>query len=267
MIHNFRTRNIMARRLADSRQGQILTILRESGVMRNRELATLLDVSTVTIRSDIKALTQKGLVRRTYGGVAATSDADDSSFGNRASQARVAKRNIGANAVKLIGEGETILLDAGTTAMQIARQLPNDLSFTLVTTSLNVAMEASQKPKVEVVLCGGIVNPKTVSVSGHHVEAVLSEVHADRLFLGAYAVDLEKGLLERNFQGAQTKRLLLRSARHVVLVCDSSKFSAKSPVVTAPLSVLDSVITDDGLDGEIRRGLKEMSIRVKCVSR
>jgi DeoR family transcriptional regulator of aga operon len=118
------------------------------------------------------------------------------------------------------------------------------VEVTVLTCALNVALEAGAKAGVTVILCGGTLNPRTLSVVGHQVEAVLAEVNAHRLFLATYGVDLLKGLTDRNFASAQTKRALIGAAREVILVCDSSKFGEVAPVSIAPLDVAHRVITD-----------------------
>ena len=164
-------------------------------------------VSTVTIRQDLEQLEWRGLLRRTYGGAAAiAAGTPDSAFSIRSAQHSLAKRRIGAAAAAMILPGETIVLDAGTTTIEIARQLPADSDLTVVTCAWNVALHASSRPGVQVILCGGLFNPKTLSVVGPQVERVLEEINADRLFLATYAVNLAKGLCERNLAGAHTKR-------------------------------------------------------------
>jgi DeoR/GlpR family transcriptional regulator of sugar metabolism len=236
------------RGLSSDRKERILNFVRERGFARNSELSTLVGVSTVTIRQDVEQLDSCGLIRRIYGGAAAVLEGTpDSAFSLRSREHGEEKRRIGAAAAAMISPGETIVLDAGTTTIEIARHLPPELDLTVVTCALNVALEASSRPGVQVMLCGGLLNPQTLSVVGQQVQNVLEDIDADRLFVATYAVTIEKGLSERNLASAQTKRALLRCAREIVLVCDSSKFGAVAPMVTAPLNVIDRVLTDRGI--------------------
>lgn len=236
------------RSIGMNRLQSILDLVRERGFVRTTELAETLGVSSVTIRQDVETLQGRGLVHKTHGGVAALpGGTPDSAFALRAVEQRDQKQRIGAAAAALIQQGETILLDAGTTTIEVARSLGENQGLTVVTCALNAALEAGGKRGVEVVLCGGLLNPHTLAVTGYQVEHVLAEVHADRLFLATYAVDPKRGLLERNFAGAQTKRCLIRAARQVILVCDSSKFGASAPVVTTGWDRIDRVITDAGI--------------------
>src|SRR5207245_5318371 len=124
--------------------------------------------------------------------------------------------------------------DAGPTTIEIAKRLPENAEITVVTCALNVALEAGARAGTTVIVCGGVLNPRTLSVVGHHVDGILAELNAHRLFLATYGVDLAKGLTDRNVASAQTKRALIAAAREVVLVCDSSKIGEVAPITVAP---------------------------------
>ncbi len=254
------------RGIAQQRRESITRLIRENGFIRNSEISSKLGVSVVTIRQDVEALSAQGLIQKTYGGAILPQEINlDSSFDARSDEHVEAKRRIGAAAAKLIAPQETILLDAGTTTIEIARRLPENADITVVTCALNVALEASARAGVTVILCGGRLNPRTLSVAGHQVERDLADICADRLFLATYGVDMQKGLAERNFDGAQTKRALIAAAREVVLVCDASKFGAAGPVLISPLEVIQRVITDDAMSETFRQWLRSKRISVDIV--
>ena len=149
-----------------NRRDSIVRLVRETGFVRNSELSSRFGVSTVTIRQDIDALSAKGLVQRTFGGAVFQIEPDqDTAFDLRSAENIGAKRRIGAAAAKSIRPGETILLDSGTTTMEIARQLPENADITVVTPALNIALEAGAKSGVTVVVCGGRLNPRTLSTA------------------------------------------------------------------------------------------------------
>lgn len=256
----------MARGLAVRRRESITKRLRENGFVRSSELSSELGVSVVTIRQDLEALGAQGLAQQTYGGaIYRTEGSVDSPFDSRVQEHVEAKRRIGEAAVQFIEPGETIILDAGSTTLEIARHLPENADLTIVTCALNVALAATAKPGVNVILCGGRLNPRTFSVTGHQAELALAEVCADRLFLATYGVDLQKGLAERTFEGAQTKRALIAAAREVVLVCDSSKFGAKAPVLISPLEVISRLVTDVGIPPNYLQWFEAQQIPVEVV--
>lgn len=231
-----------------TRRDRIVEMTKSKGFVRCSELSDFFGVSTVTIRQDLDFLGEKGLLKKTYGGAVAHGDPTlDSEFSQRALLQSDQKQRIGARAAEQIRPGETILLDAGSTTIEIAKQLPENADITIVTCALNVAMEAVRRSGVHAVLCGGVLNSRTLAVSGPYVDRTLQDFHADRLFLATYSVSLDRGLGERNFTGAQAKRSLLQAAQHVTLVCDSTKFESVAPVVIASLDVVQQVITDRGV--------------------
>jgi DeoR family transcriptional regulator of aga operon len=256
----------MARSANQSRRDSIVRLARETGFVRNSELSSRFGVSTVTIRQDVDALSAKGLIQRTYGGAVVQIEmGQDTSFDLRSTEHIEAKRRIGTAAAKSIRPGETILLDSGSTTMEIARQLPENADITVVTPALNIALEAGAKLGVTVIVCGGRLNPRTLSTAGQETTRQLSEFFADRLFLATYGVDLDRGLAERSFEIAETKRALIASAREITLVCDSSKFGCAGPVLISPLSVVRRIITDDGIPPDYLVWFRTNDIDVQLV--
>lgn len=255
------------RGVATARQERIVELLREQGFVRNSELSSLLGVSIVTIRQDLESLQARGTVRKTFGGAVLTAEGSlpDSAYALRAVENREEKRRIGAAAAALIRPGETVLLDAGSTTIEIARRLPEKAEVTVFTCALNVALEAGGRAGVSVILCGGELNPRTLSVTGSQTERMLQEVNADRLFLATYGVDLAKGLAERNFTGAQVKQALIAASRQVVLVCDASKFGASAPICFAPLDVVHHVVTNQGIADDFIRYFRDRDVALDLV--
>lgn len=261
-----RGKRFIVRGLAAERQERIVGLLREHGFVRNSELSGQLGVSIVTVRQDVEALRNRGIVRKTFGGALLHEEGRvDSAFTQRADQYRAEKQRIGAAAAAMIQPGETVLLDAGSTTIEIARRLPENADVTVVTCALNIALEAASREGVQVVVCGGELNPRTLSVTGRRAEQTLAEYHADRLFLATYGVDPARGLAERNLAGAELKRALIAAAREVVLVCDSSKFGATAPVHFATLDAIGTVITDRGIPPKFRRQMQKRSIALSQV--
>lgn len=258
--------DIVARTVDHERRDSIVSLARESGFVRNSELSNRLGVSTVTIRQDIEALSAQGLIQRTYGGAVFNPEgALDSTFAARSSEHAEAKRRIGVAAARSVTPGETIILDSGSTTIEIARRLPQDCDITVITCAINIALEAAARRGVTVIVCGGRLNTRTLSTADHHTKEQLSEIFADRLFLATYGVDLDKGLAERSFEIAETKRTLITAAREITLVCDSSKFNSAGPVLIAPLSVVKRVITNEGVPPAQLRRFRQKRIEVEVV--
>jgi DeoR family transcriptional regulator of aga operon len=252
LVHCLRKVSCM-RDSTETRRNAIAQLITDQGFIRSSELSEQLGVSIVTIRQDIDSLCAKGVAQRTYGGaIRLESPTGDSAFAVRAKQHSTQKTRIGAAAAALIQHGETILLDAGSTCFEVARHLPTERNITVVTCGLNNALEAASKAGVNVIVGGGVLNPNTLSAVGPLCEQMMQEIYADHLFLGTYGVHLGKGLAERNYQLAHLKRLLIASAKKVVLVCDSSKFGNFGPVLSSSLDVVNHVVTDRGIPEEYR---------------
>lgn len=256
----------MPRPASQSRRDSIARLVRETGFVRTSDLSGRFGVSTVTIRQDIDVLSAEGLVQRTYGGaVFQIESAEDTAFHLRSTANRAAKVRIGRAAAGSIKPGETVLIDSGSTAIEIARHLPEDAGITVVTPALNVALEAGSKRGVEVMVCGGRLNPNTLSTTANEIARSFPEIFADRLFLATYGVDVEKGLAERSLEVAETKRALMRSAREITLICDSSKFGLAGPILISPLNILRHVITDDRIPKSYLRWLRNHDIGLSIV--
>jgi DeoR/GlpR family transcriptional regulator of sugar metabolism len=256
----------LARRADASRRESIAQLIRQTGFVRNSELSSRFGVSTVTIRQDMDALSAQGLIQRTYGGAVVPLEAgQDTAFDLRSAEHAGAKRRIGRAAAATIRPGETILLDSGSTTIEIARHLPENAEITVVTCALNIALEAGSRAGVTVIVCGGTLNPRTLSTASQQTLSQLSGVFADRLFLATYGVHFEKGLAERSFEVAETKRALIASAREITLVCDSSKFGSAGPVLISPLTAVKHVITDDAMPAQARDWLTSNGISVEVV--
>jgi DeoR/GlpR family transcriptional regulator of sugar metabolism len=256
----------LARRVDSNRRESIAQLVRQTGFVRNSELSDRFGVSTVTIRQDIDALSARGLIQRTYGGAVVAPDAiQDTSFDARSAEHADAKRRIGRAAAAAVRPGETILLDSGSTTIEIARHLRENAEITVVTCALNVALEAGSRAGVTVVVCGGTLNPRTLSTASQQTLGQLSGVFADRLFLATYGVHFEKGLAERSFEVAETKRALIASARATTLVCDSSKFGNAGPVLISPLTAVKHVISDNAMPAHARDWFASNRISVELV--
>ena len=135
----------------------------------------------------------------------------------------------------------------------------------MVTCALNIALEAAARRGVSVIVCGGRLNERTLSTAGRQTELQFEGILADRLFLATYGVDFERGLAERSFEIAETKRAFIAASREITLVCDSSKFRSAGPVLISPLNVVRRIITDDGVTPTHLERLRAENIEVEVI--
>jgi DeoR family transcriptional regulator of aga operon len=229
------------------------------------ELVARFTVSAVTIRGDLDALAKAGAVIRSHGGALKRDDApEDVPIMVKETLHHAEKVRIGHAACQMIKDGETIILDSGTTTAEIARQIKflKFGSLNVITNALNIAMELANHPNVRLIMIGGILRQMSYSLSGPHAELTLRGLHADRLFLGVDGVDPEIGLMTPDLHEAQLNAIMIQVSREVVVVADSTKFHRRSLSVIAKLDAVHKVITDPGVAPDLAAALRARNIEV-----
>ena len=177
------------------------------------------------------------------------------------------KVRIGHAASQMIKDGETIMLDSGTTTMEIARQIKflKVKALNVITNALNVAMELASLPHVRLIMIGGILRQMSYSLTGPHAEQTLRGLHADRLFLGVDGLDPDIGLMTPDVLEAQLNAVMIQVSRETVVVADSTKFQRRSLSVIARIEVVHKVITDSGATPEMVAALRARNVEVLIV--
>jgi DeoR/GlpR family transcriptional regulator of sugar metabolism len=252
--------------MAEERRTQILQIIRSAGRVRVNGLATRFNTSAVTIRSDLNELHQRGLVLRSHGGaVLPETILRESPVHERLKAHSDEKRRIGAMAATLIDNGETIILDSGTTTLEIARQIKKKAGLQVITNGVNIAAELVDARDVQVFIVGGTVRGESASISGHFAEQMLEQFSADKLFLSGAGCDLDFGVSGANLEETMVNRAMIRIAREIILVADSSKFSKRSMSRIALFSQIDTVISNTSLDEEVQEKLRAVGCNLILV--
>ena len=255
--------------LAQQRQERILAELRRNGAVRVAELTELLGVSDMTIRRDLEQLTDDGVARKVHGGaVLAGQVAFEPGFAAKSQLAQPAKQAIAEHAATLIQPGAAIALSAGTTTWAMARSVAAIAGLTVVTNSMTVAdaitaLDAANR--ITVILTGGVRTPSAALV-GPVADRTIASMHVDQLFLGVHGMDTRAGFTTPNLAEATTNRVLVESAREVVVLADSSKWGVVGLADIGPLTLASTVITDDALSDEGRRLLAESVEQVVTVA-
>lgn len=244
--------------LASQRQERILEEVQRSGGVRISALVEQLGVSDMTIRRDIAALARRGLVERVHGGAAAVRgrSTDEPGFRAKSALRQQEKATIARAAAQLVSAGDSVAVSAGTTTLAVARELLTVGQLTVVTNSLPAAdlLSSASRQDLDVVLTGGVRTPSDALVGPVAVNA-LRDLHVDWLFLGVHGIDERAGLTTPNLLEAATDQALIRSARQVVVVADSSKWGVVGLSTIAPLAEVDVLVSDSGLGPEARRVL------------
>ena len=228
-----------------SRRTAILQTVRHSAASVE-VLASEFGVTPSTIRRDLAALTKQGELTRTYGGAAPATNRVEGSLSERARQASRAKHAIALWAESQIVAGETVILDAGTTAGQVARALHTRSDITVVTPSLSAMLELADSAGIRVVGLGGELRQLSQGFVGPLAEAALEKLTVDRLFLGADGITADFGVCEAEATQTRLKELMMRRAREIYVLADSSKIGKRPFHAWAPMPARWTLVTDDG---------------------
>lgn len=222
--------------------------VRLSGATSVRDLASQLGVSPSTIRRDLEVLDRDGTLRRVRGGALAGVDADaDRPFSAVAPVDEQDKEAVAGRAAQLVADGDVVLLDIGTTTMRLARRL-RGRRVTVVTSSLAVLDVLRSDPEVELLLLGGMVRRAYHSLVGVLTEAALSQVVADRVFLGASGVRPDGQLVDTTLAEVPLKRAMIAAAGQVVLLVDRHKFPGTGALRVCGPEDIDVIVTNEGAD-------------------
>ena len=232
----------------------ILQRLKSQSAISVEELHREFGVSEVTIRKDLNALDERNLLIRTRGG--AIGLPNTRFFNTREKQA------IGRVAATLIEENDTILLDSGTTTLEIARNLHKFQRLTIITNSINIAAELLGYKRFNIILLGGNLRGASQSTVGPIAEMNLKVFYCDKLFLGVDSFNIECGLSTPNIEEANINQMMLSMSKRVIAVFDSSKCNKRSFAFIAPVDKIDVVVSDSNLPANIRNQLRSMQIKV-----
>ncbi len=249
--------------LAEPRRMKILAWLQEEGSARVRDLRVAFGVSEATIRQDLEKLESDGHINRQHGGAfLRTLPKQVETLSLQHMENIEKKRKIGVKAASLVSDGETIILDAGSTTTEVAHNLVGRSSLTVITNALNIALLLGAVPGYAVHMPGGQFKPPTLSLSGDKAADYFQDVLAGKLFLATAGVALDSGLTYPSFADLQLKQAMIKAASHVYLVADSTKINRSSFTRLGTLDVINSFVTDDGIRDEDVRAFESRGIKV-----
>lgn len=245
------------------RRDSIIQIIQKNGKVRVDTLSDKFDVSSVTIRNDLDFLEKKGIVHRTHGGALLRKSVyEDPSLEEKQQLYRKEKQRIGDKAVELIKDGDSILLDSGTTAMEIAQRLNGKKNLTIMTNAINLALKLGNLESMSIMLTGGLLRKESFSLVGPEAEATISNYYFDKLFLGVDGLDINFGLTTPNPMEAQLNRIMVERAQQVIAITDSSKFGRHSFSYICDVDVISTLITDTNISVEFEKELLRRNINV-----
>jgi DeoR family fructose operon transcriptional repressor len=253
--------------LADQRRTLILDLLRErAGSVSVLELSELFKVSTMTIRRDLDLLEEQRRIVRVHGGATVLRPDSGKPFFHRQPEFSQQKKAIGKLAASLLEEHDTVLMDAGTTTLAMAVEMSCQKDMTIITHALPVAQELCNCEHVQIILLGGVLKRKEQCSVGPMVVQELCKFTVDKLFISAAGMELVHGLTDPDLLETEIKQAMIRSARQVILLADSSKWGIVHLVQIAPWSSIHMLISDQDLPDSAQAELEAMGIRVLTAS-
>lgn len=252
--------------LTIERRAKILKQIENEGQVQINTLSKNFGVSTVTIRNDLSQLERKNLLIRTRGGAIRPQRVSmDFKLNDKAKKHFKEKQLIGRIAAGRIQDGDTIILDSGTTTLEIAKNLGQFKELTVITNALNIARELADYPNFKIIMLGGILRKNALSMVGPAAESALRNYYCDKLFLGVDGIAARHGIYTPNVEEAHLNRIMIELSREVYVVTDSSKFGRRRLALIAPMSDVQTVITDTDIPEEEEQKLKSMGIEVILV--
>ncbi len=252
---------------ASDRQAQLIALLKVHGYSSVIELSHVLNVSAMTVRRDLHMLHEKQIVEITHGGARfIASEQTEPHFDIRTHEHLAAKQVIGKRAAELfIEEGDVIGIDSGSTALEVARNLPN-VPLTVVTQSLPVATIVAQNKMHQLIMLGGVLQASSNYFYGSQAIATLHSVYINKLFLATSGLLIPEGLSSCYLSDAEIKQAMIKAARKVILCMDSSKIGRVFLARFAPLDSISTLLTDNGISDESCEALQKQHIEVIVAS-
>lgn len=245
--------------IAEKRRALLIERLREDGYIQVTEIADELNISSATIRRDLTQLEEEGFCMRTRGGAVRSSQSTTLELPYELKKQKnvSAKNQIAHRALELIEDGDTLILDAGSTTYALAQLLANKQRLTVVTNDLQIAISLAASPNNHLICTGGIARPHVFSLQGTEVENFIKNLKVDKTFLGADAIHEDGTIGNVNIEEVAIKQAMVNAASSVILLADASKFNLIGFAKVCDLKDVDILITDEECPQYIDRILAE----------
>lgn len=254
----------------------VLELVAEHGSLSVEEVVEAFEVSAATARRDLDDLAAQQLITRTRGGAVAHMVTYDLPLRYKASRQSSEKRRIAALAAQLVDLGSVIAFNGGTTNTEVAREVAARVdqdgddqhpgtSLTVVTNALNIANELTVRPKMKIVVTGGVLRPQSFELIGPFARQVIKGVSIDTMFLAVDAISPEHGLAATHEGEAQINAMMVNRSRRVIVVADSSKLGKRAFCTICTLERVDLLITDTGADPTVVEQFRSEGLEVRLV--
>ncbi|MGC8595896.1 MAG: DeoR/GlpR family DNA-binding transcription regulator [Candidatus Kryptoniota bacterium] len=257
--------NDRERMFQEERIGEIMKILETNNRVLINDLTKIFKTSAVTIRKDLELLENQGFLKRTHGGAILHRPLFRGLPLNEKEKLNSEeKERIANEAVKLIHEGDVVMLDSGSTTTFLARKMKGIKDLTVITNALNIALEFMNSD-AQIILTGGVLQKNSSTLIGALADDSLKRVSADKLFHGVDGVDYDIGLTTPDIVEAHTSRVMMERSGENILLVDSSKFGRRSLAVICQVKDVDKIITTRKMDKHEIKKLDDMGVEVIIV--
>ena len=253
---------------AEERRSLLLNQLKNEGKIYISDLIKQFDISEVSIRKDLAVLEERKLLLRVKGGAVnmhQSVDYDDMTISQKQGLHSREKQLMGKFAASIIKDGETVILDSGTTTMEIAKNLEGLNNLTIITNALDIAITLNNYDRFNVITLGGKMRSVSYSTVGMLAESALKNFYCDKLFLGVDSVSIKDGISTPNLEEASLNQAMINSAKEVISIFDSSKLGRRGFVHIASLDKIDTIITDSGISQDFRDHVEAAGIKLYVV--
>jgi len=248
--------------LANQRREKILELIREDGQAKVMDLSRIFKVTEVTIRQDLERREKEGFIVREHGGAYLKNiDMNVRSLSLQNKENMTLKRAIAEKAMEFINDGETIILDSGSTTTEIAKLMGEYKNLTVITNALNIALILGANAGINLIVTGGEFKAPTLSLTGQKAADFFQNLHVDRLFLATAGIALKSGLTYPGISDICVKRAMIESANETYLVADSTKIGKNSFASLGALSLIDYLITDSNIKPEDKNWLQDYDVK------
>ena len=251
--------------LTPERRDYILKEIRKQGNIKVKDISKRFHVSEVTIRKDLKLLEKKNLLLRVRGGAIVLKYnhiGEDDSISEKQQKNHKEKQLIGKKAASLISENDTIILDSGTTTLEVAKNLHKFQNLSVITNALNIAIVLNEYKRFPVIIPGGYLREKSMSLVGPIAELFLKNFYCDKLFLGVDSFNIERGVSTLNMEEASMNQTMISISKEVIAVFDSSKLNRDGFAFIAPITKITTIVTDSGIPQKTKAELEQLGITV-----
>lgn len=247
----------------NQRRQEILNLIREDGHAKVQKLSRIFKVSEVTIRQDLETLEEMGFIQREHGGAFLKDVGSFAKTGTLLNQSHLEeKREIARKATALVEEGDSIILDSGSTTTELARLLVGFKSLTVITNALNIAFILGENPGIELIVSGGEFKAPTLSLTGDMAAGTFKGLHVAKCFLATAGISPDMQLTYPGLSDLVVKSAMIRAADKVYLLADSSKLGESSFASLGRITLIDTLITDSKISPEQLQALQELHVDI-----